>query len=305
MLTETRSRETFQVLVFIVVVCSGRMGAPKQKWTSQEETALKAGVLKHGTGKWRTILSDPEFTSILKSRSNVDLKDKWRNISVTAMYGSRKKAKLALKRTPSSHDDDNATALTIVAIANGAQHISPLPPALSCAPPRDFEGLFTSVDKMILEAIANFNRHLGPDGKSILLYVEERHNMQPDMKRLVTSRLKHLVNVGTIVKIKHRYRICRNAAEQSSPQLFLEGNKESDLTRSQVDGELFMIKGMTAQEAAAAAARAVAEAEFAIAEAEEAAREADEAEAEAEAAHIFAKAAIKAFKYRMQCSEAR
>ncbi|KAJ0230442.1 Telomere repeat-binding factor 3 [Hirschfeldia incana] len=289
------------------------MGAPKQKWTAQEETALKAGVLKHGTGKWRTILSDPEFTSILKSRSNVDLKDKWRNISVTAMYGSRKKAKLALKKNPSSHDDDNATALTIVAIANGVQqHISPPPSAVSCLPPpppRDFEGLFTSVDEMILEAITNFKRHLGPDGKSILLYVEEKHNMQPDMKRLVTSRLKHLVNVGTIVKIKHRYRLCRNGAEQSSPQLFLEGNKENGvqqhLTESQLDGELFMIKGMTAQEAAAAAARAVAEAEFAIAESEEAAREADEAEAEAEAAHIFAKAAMKALKYRMQCSEAR
>ncbi|XP_056857028.1 telomere repeat-binding factor 3 isoform X2 [Raphanus sativus] len=288
------------------------MGAPKQKWTAQEETALKAGVLKHGTGKWRTILSDPEFTSILKSRSNVDLKDKWRNISVTAMYGSRKKAKLALKKITSSHDDDSATtALTIVALANGVQHISS--PPVSCLPPPplqpDFEGLFTSVDELILEAITNFKRHLGPDGKSILLYVE-KHNMQPDMKRLVTSRLKHLVNVGTIVKIKHRYRICRNGAEQSSPQLFLEGNKENGgvqqhLTQSQGDGELFMIKGMTAQEAAAAAARAVAEAEFAISEAEEAAREADEAEAEAEAAHIFAKAAIKALKYRMQCSEAR
>ncbi|KAF8048596.1 hypothetical protein N665_2463s0003 [Sinapis alba] len=292
------------------------MGAPKQKWTSQEETALKAGVLKHGTGKWRTILSDPEFTSILKSRSNVDLKDKWRNISVTAMYGSRKKAKLALKKNPTSHDDDNATALTIVALANGVQHISP-PPAFSSEPllpPRDFEGLFTSVDEMILEAITNFKRHLGPDGKSILLFVEEKNNMQPDMKRLVTSRLKHLVNVGTLVKIKHRYRISRNyaaagGANQSSPLLFLEGNKENGvqqhLTNSQVDGELFMIKGMTAQEAAAAAARAVAEAEFAISEADEAAREADEAEAEAEAAHIFAKAAIKALKYRMQCSEAR
>ncbi|KAF8048595.1 hypothetical protein N665_2463s0003 [Sinapis alba] len=291
------------------------MGAPKQKWTSQEETALKAGVLKHGTGKWRTILSDPEFTSILKSRSNVDLKDKWRNISVTAMYGSRKKAKLALKKNPTSHDDDNATALTIVALANGVQHISP-PPAFSSEPllpPRDFEGLFTSVDEMILEAITNFKRHLGPDGKSILLFVE-KNNMQPDMKRLVTSRLKHLVNVGTLVKIKHRYRISRNyaaagGANQSSPLLFLEGNKENGvqqhLTNSQVDGELFMIKGMTAQEAAAAAARAVAEAEFAISEADEAAREADEAEAEAEAAHIFAKAAIKALKYRMQCSEAR
>ena len=116
-----------------------------------------------------------------------------------------------------------------------------------------------------------------------------------------------MILLTNVSQIKHRYRICRNGAEQSSPQLYLEGNKESGvqqrLTSSQVDGELFMIKGMTAQEAAAAAARAVAEAEFAIAEAEEAAREADEAEAEAEAAHIFAKAAIKAFKYRMQCKK--
>lgn len=50
------------------------MGAPKQKWTAEEEAALKAGVVKHGAGKWRTILTDPEFSSILHLRSNVDLK---------------------------------------------------------------------------------------------------------------------------------------------------------------------------------------------------------------------------------------
>lgn len=50
------------------------MGAPKQKWTAEEEAALKAGVIKHGAGKWRTILTDPEFSSILHLRSNVDLK---------------------------------------------------------------------------------------------------------------------------------------------------------------------------------------------------------------------------------------
>lgn len=50
------------------------MGAPKQKWTAEEEAALKAGVLKHGTGKWRTILMDPEFSATLRLRSNVDLK---------------------------------------------------------------------------------------------------------------------------------------------------------------------------------------------------------------------------------------
>ena len=50
------------------------MGAPKQKWTAEEEAALKAGVVKHGAGKWRTILTDPEFNAILRMRSNVDLK---------------------------------------------------------------------------------------------------------------------------------------------------------------------------------------------------------------------------------------
>lgn len=50
------------------------MGAPKQKWTAEEEAALKAGVLKHGAGKWRTILKDPEYNGVLYLRSNVDLK---------------------------------------------------------------------------------------------------------------------------------------------------------------------------------------------------------------------------------------
>lgn len=50
------------------------MGAPKQKWTQEEESALKSGVIKHGPGKWRTILKDPEFSGVLYLRSNVDLK---------------------------------------------------------------------------------------------------------------------------------------------------------------------------------------------------------------------------------------
>ncbi|MCH80799.1 telomere repeat-binding factor 2-like, partial [Trifolium medium] len=53
------------------------------------EWVLKAGVVKHGSGKWHTILTDPEFSSIL---------DKWRNINVMAVWGSRQKAKLSLKK---------------------------------------------------------------------------------------------------------------------------------------------------------------------------------------------------------------
>jgi len=67
------------------------MGALKQKWTGEEEAALKAGVVKHGAGKWRNILKDPEFNIILCNRSNVDLKDKWRNLTGTKTSGTRKK----------------------------------------------------------------------------------------------------------------------------------------------------------------------------------------------------------------------
>ncbi|CAM8923972.1 unnamed protein product [Rhodiola kirilowii] len=88
------------------------MGAPKQKWTAEEESALKAGVVKHGAGKWRTILKDPEFSSILYLRSNVDLKDKWRNMSVMANgWGSREKARLALKKMQSTSKPENQLAL--------------------------------------------------------------------------------------------------------------------------------------------------------------------------------------------------
>lgn len=50
------------------------MGNHKVKWTSEEEGALKAGVAKHGTGRWKNILRDPEFARFLTNRSNIDLK---------------------------------------------------------------------------------------------------------------------------------------------------------------------------------------------------------------------------------------
>lgn len=49
------------------------MGNLKQKWTAEEE-ALLAGIAKHGPGKWKNILRDPEFATFLVNRSNIDLK---------------------------------------------------------------------------------------------------------------------------------------------------------------------------------------------------------------------------------------
>jgi hypothetical protein len=50
------------------------MGVPKQRWTSEEEAALRGGVARHEVGNWRMILKDPEFSSTLHYRSNVDIK---------------------------------------------------------------------------------------------------------------------------------------------------------------------------------------------------------------------------------------
>ena len=50
------------------------MGAPKTKWSVEEEDALKRGVKKYGPGKWRLIQKDDVLGKTLNLRSNVDLK---------------------------------------------------------------------------------------------------------------------------------------------------------------------------------------------------------------------------------------
>jgi len=67
-------------------------------------------------------------------------------------------------------------------------------------------------------------------------------------------------------------------------------------TKSVIDLELEKIRSMSAQEAAAYAARAVAEAEALMAEAEEATKEAEAAEAEADAMEAFVEAERKRLK---------
>ncbi|KAI3778465.1 hypothetical protein L2E82_07794 [Cichorium intybus] len=90
------------------------MGAPKQKWTSEEEAALKAGILKHGAGKWRIILKDPEFSSVLYLHSNVDLKVCiFHSFYAIFWWKVLEKARLALKRVQHVPKDDNPLAVAI------------------------------------------------------------------------------------------------------------------------------------------------------------------------------------------------
>mmetsp|Transcript_12284 Transcript_12284/g.44794 ORF Transcript_12284/g.44794 Transcript_12284/m.44794 type:complete len:275 (+) Transcript_12284:157-981(+) len=67
-----------------------------QKWTPEENDAIRAGVEKHGGCKWAAILSDPEYSEILRARSQGDLSDKWRGIKKRLESpGGRKKPKTA------------------------------------------------------------------------------------------------------------------------------------------------------------------------------------------------------------------
>ncbi|WRX14294.1 SANT/Myb domain - like 10 [Theobroma cacao] len=291
------------------------MGAPKQKWTPEEEAALKSGVIKHGAGKWRTILKDPEFSGVLYLRSNVDLKDKWRNMSVMANgWGSRDKARLAIKRTPSIlKQEDGAMALTVVPSDEEIADAKPIAvPSTTVQIPTSTKRSIVRLDNLIMEAITSLKEPGGSNKTTIAAYIEEQYWAPPDFKRLLSAKLKYLMACGRLIKVKRRYRIAPALSfsdrRRNHPMPFLEGRQRVSprfdrndfhiLTKSQIDLELAKMRTMTPQEAAAAAARAVAEAEAAIAEAEEAAREAEVAEADAEAAQAFAEAAMKTLKGR-------
>ncbi|KAL9246738.1 hypothetical protein vseg_020236 [Gypsophila vaccaria] len=53
----------------------------RKRWTSTEEDALREAVLKYGKGNWKFILLDANFAEVFKCRTEVDLKDKWRNMT--------------------------------------------------------------------------------------------------------------------------------------------------------------------------------------------------------------------------------
>ncbi|CAI9111263.1 OLC1v1011443C1 [Oldenlandia corymbosa var. corymbosa] len=294
------------------------MGAPKQKWTPEEEAALKAGIAKYGLGKWSTILKDPEFSNILQARSNVDLKDKWRNINVMLNgFGSRQRGKVAVKNAKNPIPENNSLVVTTVTPqVSEVTDVKPIavisneevPNPVIDVKPSSIE-YFPRLDDLVLEAITKLKEPRGSSRASIAQYIE-KHYPEPLNLDILGESLKGLTDKGRLIKVKHQYRIAPSSTaldlRRDSPILLLEGLKKDSskvenggvriLTKAQIDAELEMMRNMTPQEAAAAAAQAVAEAEAAMADAEMAARDAEDAEAEAEAARCFAEAAQKALK---------
>ncbi|MCD7468796.1 Telomere repeat-binding factor 1 [Datura stramonium] len=305
----------FQMFFWKILFLNSLMGAPKQKWTPEEEAALKAGVLKYGPGKWRTILKDAEFSGVLYLRSNVDLKDKWRNMTVMANgWGSRDKARLAMKRMIQAPVQDERSVPVTSAAESDEEIPEARPTTTSGSSPQNggSKRSLLRLDNLIMEAISNLREPGGCNKTTIATYIEDQYWAPPNFKRLLSAKLKHLTATGKLIKMKRKYKMApkltfsdrrRNLSVpllDSSQRISSKVDKDdiNMLTRSQINLELAKMRSMSPQEAAAAAAQAVAEADDAIAEAEEANREAEAAEADAEAAQAFAEAAMKTLQGR-------
>lgn len=61
----------------------------REKWQVSQVEALMIGVQKHGKGKWKNIKNDISLRQMFKTKSAVDLKDKWRNVMKRVKTGDK------------------------------------------------------------------------------------------------------------------------------------------------------------------------------------------------------------------------
>jgi len=251
------------------------MGAPKLKWTSEEESALRAGVVKYGTGKWRTILKDPEFAACLAARSNVDLKDKWRNLMSSLSpggQGSKTPRVKLLAPVPISSAAPQSPVTTSSAAAASLDHVISSPKSISTSTAARNHSPRCDYDDMILEALTALRDPNGTDVATIASFMEERHQLPPSFRRALSSKLKRLVSQDKILRVRNSYKL-KDLGEVNQavegPLVVFDGSMEvcsNGIDASSVD----MIN-----EASMAAAMKLAEADAMSALAEEAAKEAE------------------------------
>mgnify|MGYP002403720675 CR=1 FL=1 len=80
-LNRAKSPKQFSPLRRASTVGRKRMSSPsrfrRKRWSEEEEQMLINGVKEYGEGKWAEILEHYGFSAM---RTNIDLKDKWRNL---------------------------------------------------------------------------------------------------------------------------------------------------------------------------------------------------------------------------------
>eukprot|EP00252_Welwitschia_mirabilis_P022137 TRINITY_DN5902_c0_g1_i1.p1 TRINITY_DN5902_c0_g1~~TRINITY_DN5902_c0_g1_i1.p1 ORF type:complete len:269 (-),score=37.81 TRINITY_DN5902_c0_g1_i1:284-1090(-) len=243
------------------------MGAKKLKWTEEEEKALRLGVEQYGAGKWRTILKDPVLGAVLAARSNVDLKDKWRNVSVSAIFGLSPRDK-KIKKSCSSNGNSSADALVIDA-SSSCSPATATNAETSCIQAQT-QGqanlnLSKKYEDLILEALRVLQgTPNGSDTSAIVNFMKARQELPPHFKRLLRLKLKELTSKGVVEKSGNNYLL-------KDPNFVSGAVEELDVSHRE-----------RVQEASMVAARKMAEAEAVSALASEATRESEHAASLAE-----------------------
>ncbi|XP_031489206.1 single myb histone 4-like isoform X1 [Nymphaea colorata] len=188
------------------------MGAPKQKWTAEEEEALRAGVDKHGAGKWRNIQKDPEFACWLAARSNIDLKDKWRNMNVSASgQGSREKSRsLKLKANPN-------TPSVNAMVSDKVPDALPAKVADCSKGLNDGKYPASRYTEMIFEAFSALPDPNGTEVGAIVRFIEEKHEVPPNFRKKLSSKLRQLAQQGKIEKVHNGYKVINSSLGTRTP----------------------------------------------------------------------------------------
>ncbi|KAK4837243.1 hypothetical protein QYF36_003894 [Acer negundo] len=230
------------------------MGNQKMKWTAEEEEALLAGVAKHGPGKWKNILKDSEFSPFLTQRSNIDLKDKWRNLSVsTAQQGSKDKSRVSKVKTAAAAPLSTPNSAPAASLARNVSSNAVTGDRLNTA----WDGKNGPRYKaMIFEAISAIKDTNGSDISGIVNYIEERYDPPPNFRRLLSSRLRRLVLQGKLEKVQNCYKIRKDTSlgAKTPP-------KQKDVKVQLSQKSAVVTSSETMEEAAITAAYRIAEAE--------------------------------------------
>jgi myb proto-oncogene protein len=286
------------------------MGNPKQKWTAEEEDALRAGVIKHGTGKWKNIQKDPEFNHYLYSRSNIDLKDKWRNMCVgpnglpnRPPNPPKQKQKadgpattVSVSQTPNGSNTDTSNNIN----SNNSTLVSALtnPTITTNDPSASVSTVAATMDTvmvdesskcildgktaskynaMITEALETLKDPNGSDTSAIVSFIEKRNEVPPNFRRLLSARLRRLVAQDKLEKVQNCYRIPKhmlNRQKGLTPKAKDNKAKVAAQTANN-NSNIYNGLGETLQDAAIQAAYKIAEAENKSFVAAEAVKEAE------------------------------
>uniref|UniRef100_A0A7N0V980 MYB transcription factor n=1 Tax=Kalanchoe fedtschenkoi TaxID=63787 RepID=A0A7N0V980_KALFE len=238
------------------------MGNPKLKWTAEEEEALLSGIARHGAGKWKNILTDPEFAPVFSKRTNIDLKDKWRNLTVssTGHHGMKDKTRIPKLKSLMASTSSNAQRNESLAVV---PHETPLDVVMEDAPNGTHEPKNApKYNDMIFEAISAAKDAKGLDINAIITFIEKKQEVPPNFRRLLSSKLRRLVTQGKLDKVQNCYIIKKDMLPLSLPESktsLAPAQKETRLQHPRTNGHAMVDTAM--EEASISAAYKIADAE--------------------------------------------